>query len=919
MRSAAALLLVFLVAVLATDGARSQVGPGIPRTNYKQNELFTIIGSLGSGSHGRAMMHRGYLGTLSSGSGLQFWNISNPYAPALVSSITGMGLSEPHTFAITTAFGGEHLIAVRGSGLGGKGFGIWNITDVQRPSTLTTYSVPGVPGGYAKGLFWISVQGSRIYCPAGSLGLFIVDASSPATPRVELQIPKSALGGFNVVLAFAVGNTLVLANSNGGPGFALLDISVPAAPKLLHSDPTTPIPYGAQVNGGRFVVAAVSGCISCPNGNNGSLHLHDIGRTSFPSLGIVALPSRGGSAEVQDNFVHVAASRSYVKFDISQTGWPEVGRTANPRSGGDFDWVAPLGNLVALGDDQGGGTRLVPHQAAPDSTGPAVNMVVPADNAIDQALTSRIGITLSDMVDTSSLDTTTFTVRPRGGQALAGSYTNQFGIVNFSPAAPLAVNTTYEVVIPAGGIKDWAGNPTPGFSSLFSTGPTLNAVRVIARPNPPALVDKVVTFRVSSSSGPDPLLFSWSFGDGTPSTPFSPSSQVTHIYRTPGHYSAQVTAAYGNQTGSSAFVQTVHLPLTALRPTRSSTIALDAAESLAWCVNADNDSVTAIAVQGLTKVVETPVGRHPRTLAVAADGAVWVVCEGQTDAAVHVLDGRSGAPLTRIPLPPGSTPYGIAMSPDGRHAYVSLRAAGKLARLDAASRTLIDTVAVGAEPKGVAVSADSNTILVTRFVSAPAVASPTPAAEVYELSAAPFALTTTHRLALDPGPDAEDSGRGLPNYLSSLTVSPDGSRVWIPSKKDNIQRGKFRDGLPLTFENTVRTIVSQIDMATGLEQLTARIDFNDRDMAFALEFSPLGDYAFVVLQGSNAVDVRDAYTGALVAGVEETGGMVEMDYPIPGNPSLVGLTFYNQAWVIDAKANAFGVGTSNGGKGVIGY
>jgi hypothetical protein len=190
---------------------------------------------------------------------------------------------------------------------------------------------------------------------------------------------------------------------------------------------------------------------------------------------------------------------------------------------------------------------------------------------------------------------------------------------------------------------------------------------------------------------------------------------------------------------------------------------------------------------------------------------------------------------------------------------------------------------------------------------------------VYELSAAPFALTTTHRLALDPGPDAEDSGRGLPNYLSSLTVSPDGSRVWIPSKKDNIQRGKFRDGLPLTFENTVRTIVSQIDMATGLEQLTARIDFNDRDMAFALEFSPLGDYAFVVLQGSNAVDVRDAYTGALVAGVEETGGMVEMDYPIPGNPSLVGLTFYNQAWVIDAKANAFGVGTSNGGKGVIGY
>ena len=40
---------------------------------------------------------------------------------------------------------------------------------------------------------------------------------------------------------------------------------------------------------------------------------------------------------------------------------------------------------------------------------------------------------------------------------------------------------------------------------------------------------------------------------------------------------------------------------------------------------------------------------------------------------------------------------------------------------------------------------------------------------------------------------------------------------------------------------------------------------------------------------------------------------------IPNNPTLAGSTFYNQAWVLDAKANAFGVGTSNRGKGVIGY
>jgi hypothetical protein len=49
------------------------------------------------------------------------------------------------------------------------------------------------------------------------------------------------------------------------------------------------------------------------------------------------------------------------------------------------------------------------------------------------------------------------------------------------------------------------------------------------------------------------------------------------------------------------------------------------------------------------------------------------------------------------------------------------------------------------------------------------------------------------------------------------------------------------------------------------------------------------------------------------------GGSLDFPIPIPANSSLEGVTFYNQAWVIDAKANAFGVGTSNGGKGVIGY
>lgn len=841
----------------------AQTGPGIPSLTYPANEVFTVISTVGSGSHGVAMMLDGYLGLLQTGSGLSLYDISNPYLPVQHGATQAMGLSEPHTYAQTTAFGGRHLVVIRGPAAGGNSIGIWDLTNSAQPALTVNYQVPGVPGGYATGLFWMFAQGNVIYCPAGSLGLFIVDASSPSAPVVAAQIPKSALGGFNTVLAYAIGNMLVLANSDGGAGFALLDIGDPFNPVLIHSNPATSIPYSGQVNGGQFIVAAVSNCISCTGGNNGSFHSYDIGSAAFSAASSAGLPSRGGSVAIQDKYVHVAASSNYVKLIPARPNAIVVGTTANPTSGGDIDWVTPIGNLVALGDDQNGATKLVPHQSHADTFGPSVTMVVPADNAIQQMVTSRIGITMADMVDLDSLDSTTFFVRPVGGQAIAGSYSVQIGIVNFSPAAPLLPNTTYEVLVPAGGVRDWAGNGTPHtFRSVFSTGPTINVLQVGARPTAPVVVGQSASFAVTSASGPGSLTYSWNFGDGSPATVFSSSSAASHSYTQPGHYSVQVTVTNGGVIASAAVLQTVHNVVSSIRPTHSSTIVLHPATGWIWCVNSDNDTVTAIDPLSNQKLLEVPVGNHPRTLATAPDGTVWVVNEG--DATISVLHATSGALQATIALPLGSAPYGIAMSPDGLAAYVTLRRSGEVARLNPTTRTLNATVAVGPEPKGLAITSDSVRLLVTRFVSGTD-------AEVFQLTSNPFAANGAVTLAFDAGPDTDNSGRGIPNYLNSATISPDGRRAWLPSKKDNIARGMFRDGQALTFENTVRTIVSQIDLLTSQEVLSDRIDFNDRDMAFAVEFSPLGDYAFTALQGSNAIDVRDAYNGELVAGVDGTG------------------------------------------------
>jgi hypothetical protein len=113
-------------------------------------------------------------------------------------------------------------------------------------------------------------------------------------------------------------------------------------------------------------------------------------------------------------------------------------------------------------------------------------MVNPANNATNQRTTSRVGVTLSDWIDLRSVTTSTFTVRPVGGSALAGKYSGEQGILNFWPNQPFVAGTTYEVVIPAGGLRDFSGNTAPStFTSRFTiAGTTVTPTPATATPTP---------------------------------------------------------------------------------------------------------------------------------------------------------------------------------------------------------------------------------------------------------------------------------------------------------------------------------------------------------------------------------------------------------------------------------------------------
>ena len=390
---------------------------------------------------------------------------------------------------------------------------------------------------------------------------------------------------------------------------------------------------------------------------------------------------------------------------------------------------------------------------------------------------------------------------------------------------------------------------------------------VLTVPTPPtsSAIDGVATF-IASTNGVD-TLFKWNFGDGTPETEWSASPTATHTYARPGLFTVTVSAVDSRGVEVRRTVlQSVHLPLTSLRPAMSTNIVIDqpaVGDPRLWVVNQDNDSVSVFNLASGDKLAEIAVGAAPRSLAIAPSGFVWVT--NKRSASISVIDPSSLSVSATLALPRGSQPFGVAMSSNGI-ALVVLEAGGQLLRFDAASNTQTGSLAIGRDARQVSITADGSTALVTRYVTPPIPGESTQTplmaqggAEVLAIAIDSLSPIRTTRLAASDRTDAENQGRGIPNYLGAAAISPDGRTAFVPSKQDNIARGVVRDGQPLNFQNTVRAISSRLDMDSGTEDLPGRIDHDNASLASAALFDSNGVYLFVALETSREVAVIDAY------------------------------------------------------------
>ncbi len=367
---------------------------------------------------------------------------------------------------------------------------------------------------------------------------------------------------------------------------------------------------------------------------------------------------------------------------------------------------------------------------------------------------------------------------------------------------------------------------------------------------------EVTTFSVELSEPLGAAEVRWDFGDGT-GTEFSANeTTVDHTYDSPGHYTVTALAQDEGGFASDTFIHTVHTPVTEQQPRSSSSLLVDSERGLVVAANTDNGTVTVVDATTFEVKREIEVFDDPVAMALTPGGDLWVL--HKEDYAVAIVDLDQFRAVDFFRLPYASQPSGIVVSSQG-DAFVTLSALGEVARVDGTTHQVVARRSLAPSLRGITIAGDEQDLWVTRFVSQE------DHGEVYRLDTA--TLETVARYDLMEDTTTEDSdvqGRGLPNYLFSVAVSPDGTRAWVPSKKDNMARGLMRDGLALTPDNAVRPLVSILDLTTDEELMSLRIDLDDRNLPRQVTFTALGDWAFVSVFGSNLIELRDAFDRSFV-------------------------------------------------------
>ena len=467
------------------DAWPANEGPGAGNVAFTADQLDEHCAYLDGGEqdldkHNMVAMWNGYMvmpwaNDFGQG-GVTFFDVSDPCSPVSVGGGFDMQMRETHSMTFAKRDGTTWMVTASIENLLTGGILFWDISDVTAPSVASRLNVEGFGFGdaYRRVTFSHQWAGNIVYVASAQSGIHIVDATDPANPEVVNQFrfePIAQIGQLQVI-----GNLLVATTAEGTRAI-LLDVSDPVNPQpipggdfvAMDAEGTPREAYFTTTTGGYLYFARKD--------SGGGLIIYDIKDPTNPTrVGGVGGDGSGGYVFIKDDLAFVGEGNHASVFDISDKANPTEVRRLDLE--GDLDTVTPMTNFIVLAvDDEATrdeGSAIVPFWEEPDTKAPEVSWAWPADGAQNLALTSKVGVTFSELIEPGSAwegsvrlyETDTDPAMTR----VDGFIDAQETIVNFTPFEPLKPGTSYTLEIPVGGIADYAGNAIQSaFTLTFET------------------------------------------------------------------------------------------------------------------------------------------------------------------------------------------------------------------------------------------------------------------------------------------------------------------------------------------------------------------------------------------------------------------------------------------------------------------
>lgn len=675
----------------------------------------------------------------------------------------------------------------------------------------------------------------------------IHDLSQPGNPKVgEVNVQRDL--GFQGRVNM-MGNLLIVRGDNlTGYGVGVYDISDPANPVLLDKIRERSYPFGGQWALGRAydtMPMYKNYIVNAMNSDTGFQRAVDIIDYSDPTnLRHVSSAEYEGPSLRYPNFKDDHMYVGEAKVDMRT-----FEQTLHfPWAYGEY--LMPIGNLlVAAGQYRMNTARVYCNETEPDTRAPEVGWTNPRPNATNLHVKSRVGVLIHETLDINTINENNFQIRTSNGEIVPAHvswWSNQ--TINVTPKAPLQPNTTYQFYMRAGGVRDIAGNALASdYSFYFSTGDQIQSasrpeIQDVSLSAATVAVGDAVQISVDMATDTVGLIYNVDWGDGEKTTGASQPT-LSHSYQASGIYSVSVEVVDAQGAKATQVVQVMVESASLAQHVASSTIVYDSVNSRVLNVNPDNNTVTATHATTGQKLWEKPVGKDPRSLALDGAGNIWV--SNYDDGTVSVLD-TNGNTLETLALHPGAQPVGIVIAPNQLAGYVAAQGKGAIYKLNPAQRSVVGALQVGPSPYALAITADSSTLLATRFIS------PQDEAQVYRIRTSDFTISATISIEADKTTtDTNTSARGVMNFLSSIAIEPGSQTAWVTGKKDNVYRGMALDGNFGNFQNTVRSIIAKIDLNTNSEIPGSKFDIDNAEIASAIVFSRGGKIAYIAHLGNN--------------------------------------------------------------------